>query len=139
MATALKLNTEMATQTIDALANLFDGGANTLKIYDDSDGIPADADDGVGAAVLLVTISLPTPAFGAAAAGVVAKTGAWTGTVIAAGTAHFYRLLDAAGSGEVQGTVGLVAGTFNLEFADITWIVDATVTVDSFTLTLPES
>jgi len=139
MANDLMLNTEMVTLTIQALADLFDAGTNTLKIYDDTDAIPSDADDGVGANVLLVTIALPTPAFGAAAAGAVAKAGVWSGTVIAAGTANFFRLFEDGGSGEIQGTVGLVAGDFDLEFTDITWIIDGTVTIDTFTLTLPES
>ena len=139
MANDLKINTEMATQMIQALADLFDAGANTMTIYDDTDTIPADADDGHGTNVLLVTITLPTPAFGAAAAGAVALTGVWSGTCVATGSAAYYRLIEVTGSGEVQGTIGLTAGTFDLEFADITWSTDGTVTIDTFVLTQPES
>jgi hypothetical protein len=139
MANDLKLNTEMATQSIQAVADLFDAGTNYLQVYDDTDSIPADADDGHGTNVMLVQITLPTPAFGTASAGAVSKTGTWSGTCVATGTANYYRLVDGSGSGEIQGTVGLTAGTFDLEFGDITWSTDGTVTIDTFTLTQPES
>jgi len=136
MANDLKIDSHLATAIIDAVADLWDSGG-TLKIYDDTDSIPSDADDAIGTNVLLVTITTPSPGFGAGAAGAVAKDGTWSGTVIAAGTANFYRL--EVGTYCIQGTVGLTAGTFDLEFADITWSVDGTVTIDTFTLTMPES
>jgi len=136
MANDLMIDTHLATVLIDAAADLWDSGG-TLKIYDDNTTIPADADDGVSTNVLLVTITTPTPSFGAGAAGAVAKAGTWSGTVIASGTANFYRL--EVGTYCIQGTVGLTAGTFDLEFANITWSIDGTVTIDTFALTLPES
>lgn len=139
MANDLKIDSDMATTLIQALADLFDSGTNTLKVWDDTDSIPADADSGVGTNVLLVTITLPTPAFGTASAGAVSKTGTWSGTCVATGTANFYRLETGAGGETVQGTVGLTAGTFDLEFADISWSTDGTVTIDTYQLTMPES
>ena len=141
MANALKIDADMATTLIQALADLFDGSTsnNTFKVYDDTAAIPSDADDGVGTNVLLVTINLPEPAFGSAAAGAVSKTGTWSGTCVATGTANFYRMEDDTANTTVQGTVGLTAGTFDLEFADITWSTDGTVTIDTYTLTMPES
>jgi len=138
MANDLYIGSTLATYLIQCLADLFDSGTNTLKIYDDTDSIPADADAALGTNVLLVTITLPTPAFGTAAANVVAKTGTWAGTCVAAGTANFYRLATGAGGHVVQGTVGLTAGTFDLEASDIAWSISGTVTVDTFTLTHPE-
>lgn len=141
MANDLKIDSDMATTLIQALADLFDASTsnNTLKVYDDTDTIPADADSGVGTSVLLVTINLPEPAFGTAAAGAVSKTGTWQGTAVATGTANFYRLEDDTANTVVQGTVGLTAGTWDLEFDDITWSTDGTVTISTFTLTMPES
>jgi len=141
MANDLKIDSGMATEMIQCLADLFDASTsnNTLKVYDDTDAIPTDADDGVGTNVLLVTINLPEPAFGTASAGAVSKTGVWSGTCVATGTANFYRLEDDTANTVVQGTVGLTAGTFDLEFADITWSTDGTVTIDTYTLTMPES
>jgi len=139
MANDLKIDSDMATTLIQALADLFDAGTNTVKIYDNTDSIPADGDDGIGTNVLLVTITLPTPAFGTAASGAVAKTGTWSGTCVATGTANFYRLETGTGGNLVQGTVGLTAGTFDLEFSDISWSTDGTVTISTFTLTMPES
>ena len=140
MANDLKLDADAVTLMIQALADAFDAATtnNTLKVYDNTSTIPADADDSNGTNVLLVTINLPTPAFGTAAAGAVSKSGVWSGTVVAAGTANYYRLEDDTTTTTVQGTVGLTAGTFDLEFSDITWSVDGTVTIDTFTLTLPE-
>lgn len=140
MANDLKLDADAVTIMIQALADEFDAATtnNTLKVYDATGGVPTDADTAISTQQLLVTINLPTPAFGTASAGAVSKTGTWSGTVTTAGTAAFYRLEDDTSNTTVQGTVGLDTGTFDLEFSDVTWSVDGTVTIDTFTLTLPE-
>jgi len=140
MANDLKIDADAATLMIQALADQFDAAStnNTLKIYSVGSGIPTDADTAITDQTLLVTINLPTPAFGTASAGAVSKTGTWSGTVTSAGEAAFYRLEDDTGNTTIQGTVGLDTGTFDLEFSDVTWSVDGTVTVDTFTLTMPE-
>lgn len=138
MANDLKLDADAVTVMMQALADEYDAGTNTMKCYTVGSGIPGDADTAISDQTLLVTISLPTPAFGTASAGAVSKTGTWSGTCVATGTAAFYRLEDGTTGTTVQGTIGLTAGTFDLEFADITWSTDGTVTIDTFTLTLPE-
>lgn len=140
MANDLKLDSDAVTTMIQALADEFDSATtnNTLKVYTVGSGIPADADTAISDQTLLVTINLPTPAFGTASGGAVSKTGTWQGTVSTGGTAAFYRLEDDTNGNCVQGTVGLDSGTFDLEFSDVTWSADGTVTISTFTLTLPE-
>ena len=71
MANDVKIDADAATLMIQALADAYDAATtnNTLKVYDDTAAPPADADDAITTQVLLVTINLPTPAFGTAAAG----------------------------------------------------------------------
>ena len=78
-----------------------------LRLY--SGAIPANAGATIGAAVLLVEMSLPIDWMAAASAGSKALAGSWTGTAVA-GTAAvptFYRIWDTVGTtcGE-QGSSG---------------------------------
>lgn len=135
MALDFKIDYDAATVGINALADLFDSGG-TLTIYDDdSIGIPANADDALGAQVSLVAITTPTPSFGAGSNGAAAKAGTWSDTCIAGGTPTFFRLV--VGAHCFQGTVGLDTGTFDLEFDNATWLLGGTVTISTFTITLP--
>ena len=71
---------------------LFDGG--TAKAYTGSK--PASANS-AASGTLLGTITLPTPAHGAAVAGVRAKAGDWEGEAVADGEVGYVRLVSATG------------------------------------------
>lgn len=141
MAKDFKIDYDAATVGINALADLFDSGG-TLTIYDDdSVGVPANADDALGAQIALVDITTPTPSFGAGSNGAVAKAGSWSATVALSGEPTFFRLV--VGAYCFQGTCGLSTISppedFDLEFDNVTWLAGGTVTIDTFTMTLPRS
>ena len=132
MANDFKIDYDAANVGINALADLFDLGG-TLTIYNGA--APAVADDAIVAQDALVVITSPTPSFGAAASGAVAKAGTWSATVAISGTPTFFRLV--VGAYCFQGTVGLDTGTFDLEFDNVTWLLGGTVTINTCTITLP--
>lgn len=96
-----------------------------LRIY--GGAAPASADESIGSAVLLCTISVDGDGTGvtldaAASGGVIAKNPSevWTGDVTTSGTAAFFRMELASDAGafstsavRMQGTVGLVGADLN--------------------------
>lgn len=95
---------------------------------------PASADDAIGAATLLCTISVDGDGTGVtldatASGGVITKNTSevWTGDVTASGTATFFRMEFAADTGafsttavRMQGTVGLVGADLNFSSVNLT-------------------
>jgi len=135
MANDPKIDYDWATVGVDALVDEFDGGG-TLTFYEgNGDGIPATADAAITDQNVLCAITTPAPSFGAGANGVAAKAGVWSGAVILGGEPAFFRLVTGTRAG--QGTVGLAAGTFDLEFATVTWLLGGTVTISTFNTSLP--
>lgn len=118
-----------------------------IKIY--SGTVPSSADDGLGAAVLLCTVSVDGLGGGlgfdiAASSGVIAKstTETWKGTNVASGTAAFYRHVLAADTGalsttdpRIQGAVALAGAELNL--TSINLISGADQKIDFYTVALP--
>jgi hypothetical protein len=126
----------------DAKVDLADSGTNTLTFYavTTSADIPANANAALATGTdTLVAITLPTPAFAAASTGgVAAKTGTWSGTVATGGSPDFFRF--AVTGGHVwQGTAGASGGTNDIDFptGQMTWVAGGTVTVSTFTVTVP--
>lgn len=134
MANDPKIDYDWANVAVDAMVDEFDSGG-TLTFYTVGSGIPTNADDAITDQVSLCAITTPSPSFGAAANGVAAKSGTWQGTVGTSGEPAFFRLTVGSNCG--QGTVGLDSGTFDLEFASVTWLLGGTVTISTFTVTLP--
>lgn len=105
----------MAIQLSTALRNGMIGAYETTvgtapKLQIRTGAAPANcaaADSGT----LLAELTLPSDWMTAAAAGAIAKNGAWAGTGVAAGTAAHYRLKDSAGATcHEQGTVTASGG-----------------------------
>lgn len=130
---ATEIDTDVRNVALDAIADEFDGG--TLKIYTGAQpASPNDAPSGT----LLATIDLPTPAFGAAAAGSVAKNGTWQDTSAdATGTAGWARLESSDGVHRIDMDAGEGSGTLNLDETAI--VATGTVTVSACTISLAES
>ncbi len=106
----------------------------TAKLYIFSGSAPANcaaADSGT----LLATLTLPSDWMGAAAAGVKALAGSWTGTASAgaAVTPTHFRIKDnAATTVHIQGTAGIGSGDLQVNG---TITSGQTITVTSFSIT----
>lgn len=127
---ALRKNTNMANAQADASMTLFDNG--TLEIRTGTQ--PASAND-AATGTLLCTITLPADAFAAAAAGVASKTGTWSGTAVADGTAGYARFISSVNDQRMDVSVGEAATDMIIDNASI--LTNGVVTVTSFDFTTP--
>lgn len=135
-------NQLLATAPLRSALNL-----GTIKIY--SGTVPATADDAVGGATLLTTITNNSTATGLtmeadAVGGVLSKTitEVWSGVNVAGGSATFYRHVAPGDTGaysetqaRVQGSVGVSGADMNLTNTALS--NGATQTIDFYTLNLP--
>lgn len=104
----------------------------TAKLQLRSGAAPANC-AAAAAGTLLAELTLPSDWMAAASAGSKAKTGTWTGTAVATGTAAHFRIVDNAGTTcHVQGTAGLSATDMILDNTSIA--TGQTITVNTFTL-----
>jgi hypothetical protein len=127
---AIQLSVDARNDGLDAIQT---SGAMVLKIFDGS--LPANC-AAANAGTELVSMTLPNPAFAAASGGVKAKTGTWSGTAGASGTADYYRLYESDGTTcRAQGTVTAAGGGGDLIIDNVTIASGQTVTVDTFTYT----
>lgn len=121
-----------------------DGGR--INIY--AGAAPATADDAVGGATLLCAITLNSTGTGilfdtAAVNGVLAKkpSETWSGSIVATGTAAWYRHVAAADDGtlsttapRLQGTVALIGADLNI---DPNFISGQTKVIEHYVIALP--
>lgn len=120
------LNDAHRNAIVDATADVFDGGSCLIQT--------------TGGASTLATITLPTPAFGAATGGSAAKAGTWSATASVTGVPARYVLQN---SGATQTRTG-TAGTSGTEMI-LTGLVGGeivsggTVTVTAYDLSQPAS
>jgi hypothetical protein len=136
MALAPSISTAAVNAAADAVVDLVDAGTppGLLKIYDDTSGVPASVNASLGSAVLLATLPMSNPAFGAASGGV-ATAGSITSdtSADASGTAAFFRITNAAGTAIIQGTVGTSGCDLNLSSVSI--VAGGTIAVSSLVYT----
>lgn len=123
---ALQLGTLARNAQLDGM-NTQLGASATLKIF--SGSVPANcaAADPSGT---LVTINLPNPPFASAASASMAKTGTWSASASAGGTAASYRIYDSSAVCQQQGNVSSDLVLNNTSIAN-----GQTVTVTGYTLT----
>lgn len=121
-----------------------DGGR--INIY--AGAAPATADDAVGGATLLCAITLNSTGTGilfdtAAVNGVLAKNPSetWSGSIVATGTATWYRHVAAADDGtlsttapRIQGTIALIGADLNI---DPNFISGQTKVIEHYVIALP--
>ncbi len=110
--------------------------AGTILIY--SGTKPVNANTAIGVQTLLVTLTLGSPAFGSASAGVITANAITGGTGIANGTASFARILESDATTVVMDVdVGTSGAGINLSTTAIN-IGDA-VTISAWTHTVTET
>lgn len=111
------------------------GTAAKLRILTNPGSIPADcatAQNGT----LLCEMALPSDWLAAASAGSKAKSGTWSGTGAAAGSAGYFRIVDTAGTTcHMQGIVSATGGGGDMTLDNISIAVSQAVTVNTFSLT----
>lgn len=80
-------------------------------------------------------MALPADYLAAASAGSKAKTGTWSGTGAAAGSAAHFRIVDSAGTTcHMQGTVTATGGGGDLTLDNVSIAIGQVVTVSTFTI-----
>ena len=102
-----------------------------LIIY--SGAIPATADDAIGSATPLWTVSGVSFDTAAANATLLKESGAWTATA-SAGTGTFFRHTTSADAGAADATAYRIQGTFGVAGCDLNRAAGATLTAASVTL-----
>lgn len=134
MALAAAIGAASADIMCNAYVDQLDASAGSLKVF--SGAVPANcaASDPSGP---LVTITLPTPAFGTSAGSGAAKSGTWSGTASGAGDAASFRVYLNGGTCIAQGSAGVSGDTVNLVFDNKTIAVGAAITITAFTVTQP--
>lgn len=127
---AIKYGTTARNAQLDAIETAI-GTSPKLRIYTGAaPANPAAAASGT----LLCEVALPSDWMAAASAGAKAKTGTWSGTASAAGTAGYFRVVDNAGTtAHIQGTVG-TSGT-DMILDSVSFNVGQSFVINSFALT----
>lgn len=140
---------EISTALRNVIANAIGNGGAGINFDSGTLEIRTGAAPGADAAAtgtVLATITLPADAFGAAAAGAIAKAGTWQdASADAGGTAAHFRIIQsgdtngATGSTDerIEGTVSTSGADLNLDSTSIS--AAQTVTIDTFTVTMPAS
>lgn len=129
---AEKISTTARNRQADSVGDDLNSG--TLKIYTGAQ--PASADD-AASGTLLVTINLPADAMAAAASGVAAKSGTWSGVAGATGDAGWFRFANSAATRNYDGAVTATGGGGEIELDDISIVSGQTVLINTFTITQP--
>ena len=130
---AERLNDAARNRQVDSIGDDFNNG--TLKIYTGTQP----AAGGVATGTLLVTITLPADAMGAASAGVASKSGTWSGTAGDTGAAGWFRIESSAGTRWYDGAVTATGGGGEIELTSTSITSGQTVTITSFSVTQPSS
>lgn len=126
---AITINATGRNAMLDALADLFDVATLTIR----TGSAPGAGNTATG--TVLATITLPTPAFGAAA-GTVAKAGTWQdASADATGTAAHFRIV-ATGGAIIEGTCTATGGGGDLELSTTSLISGTPFTITAFTMSL---
>ena len=141
MATNTRISNAAAIAACNAIVDLIDGGSGAGYIEIRTGAQPADPDT-AASGTLLATLTCSDPAFGAAADA--APGGQATANSItddtdadAGGTAGYFRAYDSDSNAIIDGEVGTSGADMNLNSVEIS--AGATVSVTSWTITMPES
>jgi hypothetical protein len=138
MAKQTIISNTAAILLLQELVDALDAGSD-LNIYDGT--VPSDLDVPLTTQNLLVSISLPYPAFGAITDGTgkasTSLSAVISGIVTTAGTATFYRACNSSGDPVIQGTVGMLGADLILSATNL--ILGITVRVNSWNLHVSES
>jgi hypothetical protein len=128
---AERLNDAARNRQVDSVGDDFNNA--TLKMYTGAQPAAGAAASGT----LLVTITLPADAMAAAAAGVAVKSGTWSGTAVATGTAGWFRVESSSGSRWYDGAITATGAGGDIELTSTSITSGQTVSVATFSITQP--
>lgn len=129
---AIQESVAVANARLDAIETTV-GTSPKLRLY--SGAMPANC-AAARSGTLLCEMPLPSDWLAAASAGSKAKSGTWTGTGAAAGSAGYWAIMDSAGTTcHMQGTVTATGGGGDMTLDNIVIAAAQVVTVSTFTLT----
>lgn len=118
----------------NSLATALAGDYNAGSVRVLTGSAPTDADQ-AETGTLLVSVTLPNPAYGAAAAGVITLNGTpLTGSIVATGTAGYVRQVASGDTGALSTTQKRLQGAVGTSAAEL--IVNTTAFVSGGTFTL---
>lgn len=114
---AIKYSTAVRNAQLDAIETVI-GASPKMRILTGS--APANCAT-AQTGTLLAELTLPSDWASSAASGAKSLLGSWSGTVVADGTAGYYRILDNAGTAcHEQGTIGTSGHDLNGTSAELT-------------------
>lgn len=131
----IRISTGLRNHVATSIGTAFD--SDTLEIYASTQ--PASADLST-TGTLLVQITLPADAFSDPSSGVLTKNGTWQDTSAnATGVAGWFRLRNGDDTLRLDGDVTVTGGGGNLTLNQLTTSAGGTVTITSFSITIPSS
>jgi hypothetical protein len=118
----LQKNIATRNEQIELLGSLFDGGTIQVRT-----GTQPPDPNSAATGTLLVTITIPNPAFNAPSSGTVEDVGGWTGTAVATGDAGWARFMDVPVT-NVPGGNDLLINTLGIVNGETVSVVSLTIT-----------
>lgn len=129
---ALQFSATVRTNRLDSIETTI-GVSAKLQIW--TGAMPANC-AAASTGTKLVEMALPSDYLAGASAGVKAKSGTWSGTGLAAGTAGYFRIVDNAGTTcHIQGTITATAGGGDMTLDNTNIALNQSVVVSTFQLT----
>lgn len=134
----MKLGTTARNACCNGVVDLLDiGGGGLLRIYT---GSPPANPQTAASGTLLATLPLANPAAGNASSGSAAFNAITDdSSADASGTAGWFRLEDASGTGIIDGTITVTGGGGDITFNTVSFVAGGTVSMTSLSVTMPES
>ncbi len=133
---AVQLSTSVRNAQLDAIESTT-GTSAVLKIFTGAQPSNCAA---ANSGTELVSMTLPSDWLAAASSGSKAKSGTWSGTGAASGTAGHFRIYDStATTCHLQGSVTATGGGGDLTLDNTSIASSQSVTVNSFSLTAANS
>ena len=128
---AFRQNDASRNGAANGFADLYDGG--TARVLTGTQPAAGGAETGT----LLATITIPTPAFGAASAGVVAKAGTWSTTASASGVAGYLRVVSADTNSFFDLNISETGGGGEAIINDQDIVENGNVVITALSITMP--
>jgi hypothetical protein len=128
---AITITDTVRTAAADGIRPVFAGGV--INVY--AGAVPANAGAALGGATLLAEVTAQSPAFSAAAAGVLTLSGVplSDNSINVSGTASFFRLVQ--GANVMQGTVGTTSTDMIVD--SVNFVQGGIFTITNMTVTMP--